>query len=131
MINSLTIEISQPQLIINTILRLITAFIFLRYIIPLQIKEANVKNGLLILRRELLISGVMLLLINSLGLCIILLRYFVGDTIARIVSEVVTLFNSLGLFAVGLIKYQIYHQEYTPENKKKHDRIYELEQAEH
>lgn len=127
---NLIIEIPQPQIYINVLLRLITCFIFLLYIIPLQIKEAGVKNGLMTLRRELLVTGILLFFINTLGLTIILVRSFFGDNAARLITEIVTVFNSVGLFTVALIKYQIYHQQYTPENKEKHARIYELEQQE-
>lgn len=121
--NNLTFEIDLINIIANTIIRLVTAFLFLTLIIPLQIKEAGVKNGLRILRKELLFSGIIMFLINTIGLSVIVVNYFFGAAATQIVTPIITLLNSVGFLTIALIKLNIYHQQYTPENKRIHTMI--------
>lgn len=127
--SNITFEVTEIQIILNTAIRIVTAFLFLAFIIPLQIKEAQVKNGLLILRRELLVSGVIMFLVNTIGLTIILLRYFFGDAILKPAIEIISLFNSIGFLIIASIKYHIYNSQYTPENKRLHAKIDRLERS--
>lgn len=118
--NNLIIELSELQITVNIIIRIITAVIFLCFIIPLQIKEARVKNGLAVLRLELLVSGIILFFVNTFGLSVIVLRYLFGDSVVQKVTEFITIFNSIGFLFIACIKFHIYHREYTPENKQIH-----------
>lgn len=126
---SITIEFSQISIIINVILRLITAFIFIWFIIPLQIKQADVRNGLRLLRTELLVSGVILFLINTIGLGIIIVKPFTDPKQLSLFTDFIALFNSVGFLIVAAIKFQIYHSQYTPENILMHQHFERIEVA--
>lgn len=121
----LEIHLGLVAVIINVIFRIITAIVFLAFLFPLFIKEAKVKNGLRLLRFELLFTGTIIFLVNTLGLVIIVFRYANYDT--RLVSEVVTYFNTFSLLVYALVKYKIYTFKYAPENKKLHEKLEKIE----
>ena len=122
---NLQLEIGEASVIINVVVRLITAIIFGAFLIPLFIKEAKVKNGLQILRFELLFTGIIIFLVNSIGIVVILLRFCGFDTSNT--TELVTYFNTFALLAYAIAKYIIYTQKYTPENKRLHERFEKME----
>jgi len=122
---NLQLEINEASVIINVVIRVITAVVFLAFLIPLYIKEAKVKNGLRILRFELLFTGIIIFLVNSFGMAVILLRFFGFDT--SITTEFMTYFNSIALLLFALVKSIVYTQKYTPENKKLHEKFEKIE----
>lgn len=121
-------EISEFSFVINVVFRVITAIIFIALLIPLVWKEALVKNGLKMLRYELLFTSTIIFFISTSGLFIVLLRQFGINT--QLATEIVTLFNSIGFLAYALVKRKIYTQEYSPENKHRHAKLAEMEEAE-
>lgn len=123
--SGLHIDISNLSIALNTIVRLLTAFIFLKFIIPLQFKETKVKNGLRKLRYQLLITGIILFHINTIGLIIIIIRFLKIDVTTA--STVVTYFNTFGFLFIALVEYQIYHRRYTPKQKELHAKFEEME----
>lgn len=129
MTGSITIEVSQLSIIVNVVLRVITALIFAWFIIPLQIKQVNVKNGLRLLRIELLVSGIILFLINTIGLAIIVVRPLVDPVQLRQFTDFIALFNSVGFLVIAAIKFQIYRSQYTPENILLHEHMERIEVA--
>lgn len=118
--NNLQITIDYIPLIINVGIRLITAFIFLFFLIPLIFKESQVKNGLKVLRIELLLTGILIFFINTVGLIIIYFRFYGYDV--RVVTEIVSYINTFGFLIYALIKLKIYTQNYSPESKARHAR---------
>ncbi len=126
--NGLELQYDEWAIIINVFIRLITVFIFLRYLIPLFVKEAQVKNGLKGLRYELLFTGLIIFFVNTTGIFIIVLRYL-GVNIV-LATNVVTYFNTIGFLVYALIKLRIYTQRYTPENKLLHEKIEKFEKSE-
>ncbi len=97
-------------------------------VIPLQIKEAGVKNGLQKLRKKLLIKGVILIFIAATSILALLGRFIVGPAEAArwfIVSMVII--NSAGILVKSLLDYLIYHEQYTPEAKRVHELVDEAE----
>lgn len=125
---NLNLEIGELSLIINVGVRIVTAIIFITYLLPLFIKEAAVKNGLRVLRLELLFTGSIIFLVNTSGLFIILFRYL-GHDLTQI-TDIVSFFNTFGFLAYALIKLRIYTQKYTPENKALHAKFEKIEAAE-
>jgi hypothetical protein len=123
--NNLNLEFNQLSIIINVTIRLITVVIFILYLFPLFIKEAKVRNGLRLLRYELLLSGSIIFLVNISGLFIILFRYLGADL--QNVTNLTTYFNTLGFLTYALLKLKIYTQKYSPENKKLHERFERIE----
>lgn len=122
------IEVSNISVIINTIIRVTTAMIFIFFLIPLFIKEAKVRNGLRILRYELLFTGSIIFFINTVGLVIIIFRFKGIDT--RLITDVVTYINTFGFLAYALVKYRIYTQKYSAESKKFHEKMERMESKE-
>ena len=115
-----------------SIILLISSLVLtLMFIFPLQIKQANVKNGLLKLRKQLLTWGVFTIIITIVSIFSLTMRYLIKDVdILRYMITTMIFLFSLGMFVQSLIFYRIYHQEYTSENKKHHAIIDRLEKAE-
>lgn len=103
----------------------------LMFILPLQIREAKVKNGLRLLRYQLLLFGLILLLINVSSLYFLfhntnlLSCYFSCDeSISPALFQVVT---GLAFFSLSMLGFHMYHTQYTDEAKQIHEQIHELE----
>lgn len=115
--------------IISIILRVASAVILLFFVIPLQIRENKVHNGLIKLRRQLLFSGISIFLIIVVGIFIMALRLY--EPVYRDeLTFIFSIINSIGFLIVALIKYQIYHTQYTPESKEHHRIIEKMEKGE-
>lgn len=117
--------ISTIPLFINVGIRLVTAFIFLAFLIPLIFKEATVKNGLKALRIQLLLSGLLIFFINTVGLLIIVFRYIGFDV--KLMTDLVTYLNTVGFLAYALIGLRVYTQKYSEENKRLHAKFEQIE----
>jgi len=107
---------------IAILIRILSTVIIVFQLIPLQIKEANVKNGLRILRLQLLIVGITLFVTNvvSIGL--------IADSImdvvpASIFNASLQILNSLAILIFSIVLYFIYHNQYSPEAKKVHTEV--------
>jgi hypothetical protein len=70
-----------------------------------------------------LVSGIILFLVNTIGLFIIVIRPYVDPGQLRNFTDFIALFNSFGFFAIAVIKLQIYKSQYTPENILLHEKI--------
>ena len=113
--------ILQYGLNISIIIRLIAFIILLFQIIPLQIKEAGVLNGLKKLRLLLLILGISLFIANAIALWLListisLLGGSVETRLIQILSAMFILIPSIAL-------YFIYHSQYTLEAKIVHKEV--------
>lgn len=99
-------------------IRIITFVILLILIIPLQIKEAGVKNGLGKLRILLLLVGFSLFIANAIALWLIIftLTSLSGSASTRLIQIASALF----LLIPSVALYFIYHSQYTLEAKKVH-----------
>jgi hypothetical protein len=124
----MNLEISQFVLIVTVAVRILTAFLFLAFLIPLFIKEAKVKNGLRTLRYQLLTTGMIIFFVNTSGLLIIVGRYF-GMNLVNL-TDIVSYINTFGFLIYAIIKIRIYTQQYTPENKLYHAQRERIEERE-
>lgn len=95
---------------IAIIIRIITAVIFLLFVIPLQIKESKVKNGLSMLRRQMLISGVAVLSSNFVSLYFLFIQIPKGGY--SIPSQFLQVINAATFLLIAVVGYKIYHQQY-------------------
>lgn len=93
--------------------------------LPLQIREARVNNGLRKLRYELLAYGTIILVLN---MCRIyaLITYLLGDEVLNPIQAVLLVIGSLGYIALAVIGHIMYQQNYSSENKEVHKKIEEL-----
>lgn len=124
---NLNLTITQIPLVISIFIRIITAIVFLAFIIPLQIKEATVKNGLKKLRIELLATGITIFFVNTVGLILVILKFFVEPSIVQAITDILTVFNTFGFLGVAILQYNIYHHRYTPEQKELHEKFSRME----
>jgi len=123
--NNLQLEFSTITVVLNVAVRCFTAIIFMAFLLPLLLKEATVKNGLKQLRIEMLLSGTIIFLVNTVGLFIILFRFLEADV--QTFSDFVTYFNTFGFLAYAIVKLRVYTQKYSPENKKLHEEFERIE----
>lgn len=102
-------------------IRGIAFIILLSQIIPLQIKEVGVKNGLGKLRILLLILGISLFIGNLIAFWLLVFtRVSLGGSAFTRLTQIGT---ALFLLIPAIVLYLIYHQQYTPEAKKIHNRV--------
>lgn len=104
---------------------LISAF----FVYPLQRKEATVKNGLEILRQQLLEKGRLAIIISLFCVLTLTLRYFITNTdILRVLIVVFVLVVAYSHFRKSWLDFKIYRSHYTPENIAFHNRVHQLEE---
>jgi len=108
----------------SLIIRIIAFIILLWQVIPLQIKEAKVKNGLRKMRILLLIMDYSILLQNIQAMILICLTKGTTNEISiffQVVGALLTL-------VLAIVLYLIYHDQYTLESKEIHRRIDKLKE---
>jgi positive regulator of sigma E activity len=128
--NNFIFEINIWVVVISAVFRVLAAIDFL-HVIWFAWKEVLVKNGLKILREQLLTSSTILFLINTVGLLLIIIRPFSSSEIYLQLSGALAILNSVGFWIVGRIKRLIYTQSYTPEQKYNHSIIDKLESGDY
>lgn len=93
------------------------------FVLPLQFKQAGVKNGLAWLRKRLLIKGLLAIGISVITIAVLSLRFFATDpNIIRILIVGLIFIHALFLLGKSLIDAAIYRQQYTPENVERSNR---------
>lgn len=98
------------------------------FVIPLQMKEAGVKNGLNKLRKQLLLKGFLDFGMIIIAVSTLLMRYVIHDQeVLRYLTVTLVFFFSISFLGHVLIDFLTYRQNYTPENKKIHAQIEEIE----
>lgn len=123
--NLFQFEFSEFTILLNAVVRIVTAFVFLIFILPLLFKESRVKNGLRVLRVEMLMSGSIIFFINTIGLIVIVFR--IGNIPTQAITNFVTYFNTFGFLLYAILQLRIYTQKYTPDQKKLHEKFYKME----
>jgi uncharacterized membrane protein len=84
-------------------------------VLPLQIKEARVQNGLAKLRRQLLISGTAIMLVSLLGFFALIESVLTPRF--DLMLEILIVLIVICLVIVAETKYRIYHEQYTSQHK--------------
>lgn len=102
--------------------RIMSCIILLGYCIPLQIREAGVKNGLRKLRLELLLFGLILLFTNVTTMHF-LVDQFIHNIVPTKISIRLQLINAFSFLCLSGIGYAIYSTQYTEESKQLHEKI--------
>lgn len=115
--------------IISIIIHIIAAALTAITVIPLQAKEAMVKNGLAKLRKQLLAKGILSFVVAVVSVGALAGRFLVDNNEhARYLVLVFVVTHSLGLLGKAVIDYQVYHQQYTPLNMLLHERFAKYEE---
>lgn len=111
---------------LSIILHLLSAFITAGFVIPLQLKQAGVKNGLAKLRKQMVFLGFADLGTSIVSILALTMRFFISDPdLLRYLITTSIFAHSFGFFLRAYTFYRIYHQEYSEENKKIHEEIHE------
>lgn len=108
----------------SILIRIISCILIGIFLIPLQIKEANVKNGLRILRFQLLAGGIILFLTNIFSLAFLVLAM---DTPQKPLNALLQIINAIAFLVLSWIAMTIYRTQYTDEAKAYHAKIDKLE----
>lgn len=123
------IEIGSFSILWAVFWRLLAAGFYV-FVITRAIQELlslDVKNGLRKLAWKLVWTSSILFFINTAGLSLIVIQPFLSMDSFNFVTQRLSDINSVGFFVVGYIKYKIYTQQYTPEQKEFHSRLDTLE----
>ena len=115
---------------LSIIFLVLSVTVILIFNIPLQLEEARVKNGLAKLRIQLLLFGLVLLITNFITLFLLgrfAIVVFNNMTIVNFTMQFLLLIYGISHLLLACIGYMIYHQQYTPENKKLHEKIEKAE----
>ena len=122
-LSDFTISLNSLPIILALIIRVITSIILLALVIPLQYRQATVKNGLKTLRKALLFSGFLIFWVNTVGLVIIVIRPIAHPETVKFVTDFVSVLNIFGFFALAVLWLLIYRQQFTDINIKLHEKI--------
>ena len=115
---------------IAIILHVVAGVIITMFVIPLQLKEAEVKNGLRLLRKQMLLKGFLSLTVIVVSVLALTLRYIVPDPIvSRYLIVALILAHAIGMLAKAIIDHKIYHAQYSQESLDMHLRIEKLEKG--
>ena len=102
--------------------RILAVVLLLFFCIPLQVKEVAVKNGLRLLRVQLLAFGILLLIVNIVTFILLL---NVMNQPPRLPNSWLQIINALAFFGASYILNAIYRTQYTDESKELHKQIAE------
>lgn len=104
----------------SIIVRVISCIILALFLIPLQIKEAGVKNGLRVLRIQLLVAGIVLFMTNLFSLGFLFLAMEVPQ---KPLNAFLQIINALAFLILAFIAQSVYRTQYTDEAKDLHAKI--------
>lgn len=115
----------------SIIIHILALIVHATYVIPLQIREARVQNGLKTLRILMLASGLTMVLISLITIFVLSMRFFVpaGD-LSRYLAVSLILLHSIGFLVFALIKRKMYQQQYSIKQKELHSKMATLERNE-
>lgn len=117
--------------IVSIIILVVAGIIAAAFVIPLQLKEARVKNGLARLRKQMLAKGIFTEIVIIFSLFSLTGRFIIHDTTTlRYTITLVILFFALFILFGVVLDYLIYNQNYTEKNKKLHEKIEQMENEE-
>lgn len=114
------IDLPEYLLLASVLFLFIASFLVLAFVIPLQIEQANVKNGLRILRKLLLVKGITFLITGSIA------EYFLTRGAYRVLTlgidvslnnSILLFVFSLGYLILSFCAYKIYHIKYVVDKK--------------
>lgn len=105
---------------ISIFLRIVSCVLLLFFCIPLQVKEAQVKNGLRKLRFQLLAFGIILFLTNLFYLGCLWLAL---DVVQNPINAFLQIVNAVAFLVLSVIGHLMYRTQYTDEAKDVHEEI--------
>ena len=93
--------------LISLIMRVVAIMVTFLFIIPLQLKQAHVKNGLSKLRKQLLYMA-----LNLFGIIIVFFRLILTPGSYVFFTHFISIANALAFIGLAYFGYKIYHEQY-------------------
>lgn len=107
-------------------IRILGVIMVTLFFLPLQFREAQVKNGLILLRYELLIGGILFMFINLPSLYFL---FDILDTPQKFTNVLLQILNAVGYLLIAILLVVIYRQQFSEEQKEFHKKVDALEKA--
>jgi len=98
--------------LISLIMRVVAIMVTFLFIIPLQLKQAHVKNGLSKLRKQLLYMGTLFMALNLFGIIIVFFRLILTPGSYVFFTHFISIANALAFIGLAYFGYKIYHEQY-------------------
>ena len=102
------------------LIRIVSCFVLVVYLIPLQVREAGVSNGLRLLRIQLLVAGLVLLFTNIVSIAFLFLA-LKGEQ--QPINDMLQVVNAIAFLVLSIITKNVYRTQYTDEAKDIHDKV--------
>ena len=113
-----------------SILFRVVAAIYFGLIIKRALVLVGIKNGLIVLRKMLLLSSVIMLLVTMVSIFLIAVRPFLSRELFSLSTDGLTVVNGLGFLFLGYIQYKIQTFQYSPRQLDLHRKIEVIEKRE-
>lgn len=124
---TLSLQVLYVIYTLSILIYAITIIVSTAFVIPLQKKEAQVRNGLAPLRRMLLKKGFLALIVAATSIIALTTRFFSSGDVARYVTIITVFANSIGNLSMMVIDSVIYRQNYSEESIERHRIMEEME----
>lgn len=116
---------------ISIVLLVVSILVSVGFVIPLQIGQMGIKNGLVLLRRQLLTKRALGIIGSIIAILSLLSRFIFGNTdFARYVVVSLVFVFSLRDLVDSCIDSWIYHTQYTEKSIEFHRQVSDLENKE-
>lgn len=126
----MTAQLIEQAFWLAIILHVLAGIVTVAFVLPLQVKEVGVKNGLRKLRVQLLMKGFLALVVIIVSLFALVSRWVLHDgEVLRFAIVLFVLTHAFGVLGKSIIDYLIYHQQYSPQSKKIHADMEALEKS--
>lgn len=116
-------------LFIATMLRIGSAIYFYK-ILRKAMVLVGIQNGLIVLRKLLLTSAVVMFVTAILSIIFSVLRPIVGKDMFGCFTDILTIVNAAGFYFLSYMQYKIQTFQYSPRQLELHSKIAELEKKE-
>lgn len=127
--------------LISILFHLFAFIICLAFVIPLQIKEAKVKNGLKMLRVQMLGSGLTIIFLSLMSMIALIIPIIFAEQplysnltrpieMYQYISIIVVFLHATGFLILSLIKRAMYRQQYSDYQKAIHKKVNDIIQDE-
>jgi hypothetical protein len=114
----------------SVVVHIISLAVHLTWVIPLQIREAGVKNGLRKLRVLMLSSGLAFIVMDVISIIVLTLRFFIPEgPLLRYLIVGLIFMHSFSFLVFSFIKRTMYRQQYSEHQKNLHAKIEKLEEG--
>lgn len=119
-----------PIVQILSMLFRIGAAIYFGIIIKKTLVSVGIKNGLIILRKMLLLSSVIMFIVTVVSIFLLAIRPFLSRELFSLSTDGLTVINGLGFLFLGYIQYRIQLFQYSPRQLDLHRKIAVIEKKE-